>query len=150
MPEAGGPLELEKPMSVKALLATAGAVLIPAALLAAIAVAGFWRGGDGHATFALADVPPETAHAYQFAEVHPEEMRSVPCYCGCAGLGHQNLLDCFVRPTGGYEPHASGCAICTREATDVERMLGEGASVATIRATIDTDYAKYGHPTDTP
>ena len=77
-------------------------------------------------------------------------MRAVPCYCGCVGLGHQSLLDCFVRPTGGYEPHASGCAICTREATQVEEMLEQGASAATIRATIDANYAKYGRPTNTP
>lgn len=137
-------------MSIKSLLATGSAVLIPAALVATIAVAGFLRSGDGHPAFALQDLPSETAHAYQFAEAHPDQMRSVPCYCGCVALGHQNLLDCFVRRTGGYEPHASGCGICAREATDVEHMLGEGASVATIRATIDTDYAKYGRPTDTP
>lgn len=137
-------------MSLKTMLATGSAVFIPAALLASIAIAGFWRSGDGHEAFVLDGIPPETAHAYRFAEAHPEELRRVPCYCGCVGLGHQDLLDCFVRRTGGYEPHASGCGICAREAADVEAMLGRGVSVATIRSTIDADYAKYGRPTDTP
>lgn len=137
-------------MSVKTILAASLAVLIPALLLVAIAVAGFLRSGQGHEVFSLEGTPSETAHAYRFVEAHPDAMRQVPCYCGCGSLGHESLLECFVTRSGGYEPHASNCAICGREAADVEAMLGRGESAALIRSTIDADYAKYGRPTDTP
>ncbi|MBI2867521.1 MAG: hypothetical protein HYX97_04215 [Chloroflexi bacterium] len=49
---------------------------------------------------------------YRYAVEHPEVLQGVPCYCGCAALGHRHTRDCFVRsvsPTGGvsYEPMGS-------------------------------------------
>ena len=49
---------------------------------------------------------------YRYAVEHPEVLQGVPCYCGCAALGHIHTRDCFVRsvsPTGGvsYEPMGS-------------------------------------------
>jgi len=35
--------------------------------------------------------------AYEFAALHPEVMRYVPCYCGCERSGHGDNEDCFVR-----------------------------------------------------
>ena len=39
---------------------------------------------------------PQTSTAYQIAQVIPEVLERLPCYCGCyQSVGHQNNLDCF-------------------------------------------------------
>lgn len=39
---------------------------------------------------------PQTASAYQVAQVIPEVLEHLPCYCGCyQSAGHRNNLDCF-------------------------------------------------------
>jgi Protein of unknown function with PCYCGC motif len=87
--------------------------------------------------FMLAAVSPEIAEHYRFAADHPAPYRNVPCFCGCRDmLGHRDLYDCFVAPDGGWDPHASGCAVCTQESAQVRRMVGRGASFATIRSSI--------------
>ncbi|MGH9314326.1 MAG: PCYCGC motif-containing (lipo)protein [Vicinamibacterales bacterium] len=55
----------------------------------------------------------EVRAAYQFAALHPEVMRYVPCFCGCERNGHQDNEDCFVRAraadgTVTWEPHGVG------------------------------------------
>lgn len=44
--------------------------------------------------------PPVVQEAYQFAITHPEVLSSVPCYCGCGGMGHESNLDCYVEEMG--------------------------------------------------
>ena len=34
--------------------------------------------------------------AYEFAALHPEVLKFVPCYCGCERSGHQHNESCFV------------------------------------------------------
>ena len=124
--------------------------LIPAGVVASIAVAGIWLGGSARTAFALDGLPEATVHNYHFVESEPQLATRIPCYCGCPRLGHRSLLDCFVRPEGGYERHASGCSICGWEADDVERSLSDGLDAASIRAAIDEEYGSYGKPTNTP
>lgn len=138
-------------MDSTTVIATALGGVLPGTVLAGIAAAGFLLGGSAPASaFDLQGLPETTVHNYRFAEQHQEVLVRTPCYCGCQGLGHRNLFDCFVRPNGGYEVHASGCNICGREADEVERMLGEGAEMAAIRTAIDLAYGSYGRGTDTP
>ena len=82
---------------------------------------------------------------YQFAAAHPGTYQSVPCFCGCeAMLEHRSLLDCFVRPDGGWERHASGCAVCIDESSMVQRMLNKGATDAAIRSSVIDTYTTDG------
>lgn len=122
----------------------------PFILLAAIAAAGLWWGGSAPTAFTLDGLPEETVHNYQFAEQHAELLDAIPCYCGCHRLGHGSLLECYLRPEGGFEQHASGCGICGWETDDVERLLGEGDDPSVIRTVIDEKYAEFGAGTDTP
>lgn len=134
--------------------ATAMAVVIggvlPAGVISSIAAAGIWLGGGAPTAFALDGLPEATVHNYHFVESEPDFAARIPCYCGCYGLSHRNLLDCYIRPEGGYERHASGCGVCGWEADDIERMLAEGMDASDIRVAIDEEYGSYGKPTDTP
>lgn len=54
----------------------------------------------------------EVHEAYQFAVANKDLLEQVPCYCGCAVMGHKNNYDCYVmgEDTGGllvYDSHAS-------------------------------------------
>lgn len=99
----------------------------------------------------LSSQPPEMVATYHYIESHPDMARQIPCYCGCGrALGHRNLLDCFVIKSGVYSDHASGCMVCGNEANDVKRLTDEGRSQGEIRDWIDSEYSKYGAPTDTP
>lgn len=45
--------------------------------------------------------PIETVRAvYEFAALHPEVLRYVPCFCGCERDGHRDNEDCFVASRG--------------------------------------------------
>jgi len=123
--------------------------VLPASVISSIAAAAIWLGGSASSAFALDGLPEATVHRYHFVASEPEMAARIPCYCGCRGLAHRSLLDCFVRPGGGYERHASGCGICGWEADDVERMAGEGMDAASIRTAIAGTYGSYGQPTDT-
>lgn len=137
-------------MSWRVVLATLIGGVLPASVVASIAVAGILWGGSAKPSFALDGLPEATVNNYRFVASHAQLAERIPCYCGCYSYGHRSLLDCFVRPGGGYERHASDCGICGMEAGDVERMLGEGRDPATIRSTVDAAYSKYGKPTNTP
>lgn len=41
--------------------------------------------------------PPVVQEAYRFAIANPEALNTIPCYCGCGGVGHTSNLDCYVR-----------------------------------------------------
>jgi hypothetical protein len=92
--------------------------------------------------FSLESVSAELADHYRFAADHPAPYRHVPCFCGCqAMLGHKSLFDCFVRPDGAWEVHASGCAVCMDESIQLRTLLARGASVDRIH---DAIVARYG------
>lgn len=40
--------------------------------------------------------PWTVREAYRFAVANPQVLDTLPCYCGCGGLGHESNLDCFV------------------------------------------------------
>jgi hypothetical protein len=40
--------------------------------------------------------PPNVQEAYRFAVANPKVLEQIPCYCGCAGMGHRHNLDCYV------------------------------------------------------
>lgn len=92
--------------------------------------------------FMLDSVPMDVAAHYHFAAAHPNAYGMIPCFCGCrATLDHKNLHDCFVRPDGGgWEVHASGCAVCIDESTTVRRMLRQGRPKAQVRDAVLADY----------
>ena len=137
-------------MAPRVLVATLFGGVFPGVVVASIAAAGLFWGGSTKPSFALDGLPEATVRNYHFVESHSQLAERIPCYCGCYSFGHRSLLDCFVRPEGGYERHASDCGICGMEANDVERMLGEGSDPVAMRTAIDTKYAKYGKPTNTP
>lgn len=138
-------------MNARTLVAVVVGGVLPALFISLVAAAGIWLGGTSTPSgFALEGLPDKVLHNYQFVESEPQLAARIPCYCGCYSLGHSNLLDCYIRPEGGYEQHASGCGICGMEADDIERMLGAGQSADAIRASIDAEYSSYGKPTNTP
>ncbi len=59
------------------------------------------------------------AEAYIYAVQNQDKLKYLACYCGCAGmehsnvlLSHKNLKECYIKPDGSYEPHASECKLC--------------------------------------
>lgn len=85
----------------------------------------------------LSTVSEPLAQHYRFAAAHPHAYGQVPCFCGCeATLDHRSLLDCFVRPQGGWEAHAAGCAVCVQESEMLRGMLADGATPAQVRAAV--------------
>lgn len=88
-------------------------------------------------TTSLDKMPADMATHYRYAAAHAEEYTQIPCYCGCdSSLGHRYLTDCFVTPTGAWDAHAAGCAVCTLEAVQVRAQLDAGIPIADIRASI--------------
>lgn len=50
--------------------------------------------------------------AYTQAVAHREDLRYIPCYCGCGSLGHRAVADCHIADVAAdgsitYEQHAS-------------------------------------------
>lgn len=90
----------------------------------------------------LSSLSDDLAEHYLAAARNPDVYAGVPCFCGCeATLEHRSLLDCFVRPAGGWERHASGCAVCVNESRIVRSMLADGTGVGAIRAEIVATYS---------
>ena len=90
--------------------------------------------------------------SYQFATANQELTDVIPCYCGCVGLGHTSLYDCYVSgvdETGEtqFDNHAEYCSICNDITLDTMQMVDEGKSTSEIFAQIETDYARFGPPT---
>lgn len=99
---------------------------------------------------------PVVRAAYEFAAMHPEVLRYMPCFCACdRSAGHRGNHDCFVKSRGAdgritqWDSHGYGCAVCMDVARDSMQMYNSGASVASIRAAIDRKYAAAGPPTAT-
>jgi hypothetical protein len=111
-----------------------------------------FRSGSGadEPEFSLNGQPAEVVDAYHFVAQHPGHAASIPCYCGCVGLDHRSLLDCFVKPEGGLEPHALTCGVCGEDAAGLRAMLEDGVAIRDIRTAIDQQYGRLGRPTDTP
>jgi hypothetical protein len=112
-----------------------GAGLVGAVLLAGDHGPGMPVAAGG--VLELETLPDDVAMHYEFADRHHELYRQVPCFCGCdAALDHRHLLDCFVRPGGGWERHASGCIVCLEESEIIREMSTRGAPAADIVETV--------------
>lgn len=92
-------------------------------------------------TVELASLPALQQELYRAAAADPDAFESVACYCGCeAFLDHRHLRDCFVRPDGGWERHATGCGVCLAEARDVIDLHATGTPLDEIGRRIDDRY----------
>lgn len=90
---------------------------------------------------------PITLKAYEYTALNPQIIDQVPCYCGCGGLGHMSLKNCFMTDAGEYDNHASQCDICVGEVIKIKKMYEDGSSLEEIRAKIDKEYSRYADPT---
>lgn len=89
----------------------------------------------------LASLPADHQTLYVAAAEDREAFSHVSCYCGCeAFLDHRHLLDCFERPDGGWERHATGCAVCLSQARDVVQWRSEKLPLDDIVRRIDQRY----------
>ena len=95
------------------------------------------------------DSAQTVVEAYQFAVANPEIMQQIPCYCGCAPMGHDSNYACYVTEVKAegeivYDDHALGCSICVDITQDVMLLLQEGKTVEEIRPIIDQTFSRYG------
>lgn len=100
----------------------------------------------------IQNAPRRVQEAYQFAVANPEAAKAIPCYCGCAALGHTSSYACYVKEVDAagtitYDLHAIGCGICVDITQDQMKMMRDGRSLAEIKDYIDRAYAKYGPST---
>ncbi len=98
---------------------------------------------------AAQNAEPRVRDAYRFAAANPQATQNVPCFCGCAPLGHASNYDCYVQATASdgkiiFDDHALGCTICVDITQDVMRMTGEGRAPPQIRQAIINTYSRYG------
>lgn len=132
----------------------AAAVLILVAAVVGVVLVGR-VGGDDPAMLQVApggvvelDALPATQQSlYLAAAEDPEAFREVRCYCGCESfLDHRHLLDCFVRPDGGWERHATGCGVCLAEAQQVVDLRADDVPIDEISRRIDERYGAMTEP----
>ena len=55
---------------------------------------------------------PDVARLYRFAVDHGRDLESIPCYCGCGGIGHGSNRACYIKSEKGdgtvtYTSHAA-------------------------------------------
>ncbi len=97
---------------------------------------------------------PMTLKAYTYAstEEGQNNLKWIPCYCGCGKLGHTSVRDCFIHEDGTYEEHASYCDTCVGINIRTQNYLSQGMSLKEVREKIDEYYGgSLGYtPTDTP
>lgn len=96
--------------------------------------------------------PVRVSEAYQFSAANREVAESVPCYCGCADIGHRSSYDCYVDETYDFgavifDKHAVNCGICVDITQDVMQLMREGESTPEIVNYINDTYSKFGSPT---
>ncbi len=73
--------------------------------------------------------------AYRIAEVIPEVLDGLHCYCEChENIGHRSLLTCF------NDRHGAACDVCIGEAEMAASMTQQGDDVETIRTAIDANF----------
>lgn len=94
--------------------------------------------------------------AYIFAVQNQDKVMYLACYCGCAGmqhsdklLSHRSLKDCYLKPDGSYEPHASECKLCNDITLEARDLLMKGYSLKDVRKIIDDEYSGRGVGTNT-
>ncbi len=117
--------------------------------------------GQSYQLAALEELPDEVLsapvsvqRAYQFAVKNPDVLKSIPCYCGCGGMGHTSNYSCYVaeeKPGGDlvFDGHALGCSICVDITQDTMQMLDQGKSLSEIQGEINEIYSAFG-PSNMP
>lgn len=100
----------------------------------------------------IQDAPKRVQEAYQFAVANPEAAKAIPCYCGCAALGHKSSYACYVNDVNSagtiiYDLHAVSCGICVDITQNQIKMMRDGKSLLEIKDYIDRIYARYGPST---
>lgn len=88
---------------------------------------------------------PATEEAYAFALAHPQIVRWMPCYCGCAAMDHGSNLDCYFKHAqpgdrATFEEHASFCDICVQITLKTKELNAQGRSLHDIRLIIDQTF----------
>lgn len=127
------------------------AVLVGGLVLTGLAIAIRWSGqGNGTDFPAYVYNSAMTLKGYQAAVKVGDGMKVIPCYCGCVYEGHQDLRDCFFKPDGSYNGHASNCHLCVEEAASVGDWYDQGLTWKEIRARIEQQYGSHGPGTNTP
>lgn len=92
-----------------------------------------------------------TEEAYAFALAHPQIVQWMPCYCGCAAMGHGSNLDCYYKhgqpgDKAVFEEHASFCDICVKITLKTKELNAEGRSLREIRQVIDQTFGGSAAP----
>ena len=85
----------------------------------------------------------ELAAMYRGAKAHAGHFKDIPCYCGCdrTRLEHRHLLDCFVlKDGGGWESHATGCAVCQGEARMALELYEQGMDPDEVRQLVIDEF----------
>jgi len=97
-----------------------------------------------------ATTTPMSAGAYRTAVLRPDLLAGLPCFCGCVTYAppHRSLLDCFIRPDGGFEGHAAGCSTCQDEALAARRWADQGLAGPEVRRRIVAAFEELGPSTD--
>ena len=76
-------------------------------VMVVLLIAGVWllttSPGDPGVVTATVELPDwvrqgtsKAQQAYTQAVVRRDELRYIPCFCGCGPIGHQSVADCFV------------------------------------------------------
>ena len=95
---------------------------------------------NGHtvvATLDPASFDGRAREAYQAARDIPDVLAELPCFCGCANVGHKSNLFCFK------DNHGEECAMCQDIALVARAMYTQGNSVEKIRDEIISRYSRY-------
>lgn len=59
---------------------------------------------QGHLPSFARQASPTIQAVYRYASDHAETLQYIPCFCGCAHIGHHHNAECYVaeRLSGGY------------------------------------------------
>lgn len=92
-----------------------------------------------------------TQAGYAYALQHPDILRYIPCYCGCAGAGHKSNLDCYITAHAAGSPivfdeHASYCDVCIRITEMAKQRTAQGQSLSLVRQAVDQTFGGGGTP----
>lgn len=102
----------------------------------------------------LTDVPQEIPEIYGWAAAHADLLRFIPCYCGCAIMGHDSNAACYLRglrPDGRiwYERHGARCGGCLAVTREVMAMHRSGMRAREIRRIVEIRHGREGPSTPT-
>ena len=93
---------------------------------------------------------------YAHAAVNPEILKQIPCYCGCARLGHRSNRECYIRGRTAdgkpiWDDHTFTCPMCAAITREVALLFERGSTIRAARQAIDAVYGpRYGAGTPTP